>query len=67
MVQYLDQYVYEKVEWNLSRAGRGVLTTRFLSSPIIGSIVADGLFQLAAFESSVLDGPVVPSRVAMDG
>jgi hypothetical protein len=44
MNQYLDQYVNEKVEWNLDRAGRGVLTTRFLSSPIIGSIVADGLF-----------------------
>jgi hypothetical protein len=47
----------------MGRAGRGVLTTRFLSSPIIGSIVADGLFQLAAFEVNVDDSLIDLSRV----
>jgi hypothetical protein len=63
MVQYLDQYVDEKVEWKIGSAGRGVLTTRFLSSPIIGSIVTDGLFQLAAFEGDVDDGLIDPARL----
>jgi hypothetical protein len=61
MNQCHDQYVDEKVEWHLSLAGRGVLTTRFLSSPIIGSIVADVLFQLAAFEGNVDDSLLDPS------
>jgi hypothetical protein len=39
------------------------LTTRFLSSPIIGSIVAGGLFQLADFEGSVDDSLIDLSRV----
>jgi hypothetical protein len=39
----------------------GVLTTRFLSSPMIGSIVADGLFQLAIFEGNVVGRPIVLS------
>jgi hypothetical protein len=63
MNQYLNQYVYEKVEWKFGRAGRGVLTTRFLSSPIIGSIVADVLSQLATFETGIDDSLIDPSRV----
>ena len=63
MHQYIDQYLYEIVGGYLSKAGRGVLTTRFLSSPIIGSIVIGGLFQLAKFKSGVLDGLFDPSRV----